>query len=202
MRARYGYTEGLCHFAIAGISGAGKSSLINAFRGIANNAAGAARTGVNETTASFMRYPDPNNGRCVWYDIPGAGTLNVSDWQYFKDQGLYIFDAIIVLFADRLTNTDVTILKTCKACSIPTFIVRSKSDQYIRNIRRDDGYETDEDGRSTAFRRAEAEAREKFINGTRATVKDNLERAGLRSQPVYIVSKTVRCHQIQRMDFG
>ncbi|KAF9463903.1 interferon-inducible GTPase-domain-containing protein [Collybia nuda] len=191
----YGYIQGLRHFAVVGRSGTGKSSLINAFRGLTNNDPEAARVGVNETTADVTRYPDPRNPKCVWYDVPGAGTLNIPDWQYFKDQGIYMFDAVIVLYADRFTSTDIALLKTCRNCSIPTFIVRSKSDQYIRNIRRDSGYETDpEDNQSRftpGFVRAEEKARDKFINETTADVKKNLEAAGLRPKRVYLVSRSV-----------
>lgn len=195
MRARYGYVPGHRHIAIVGLSGAGKSSLINAFCGLANKDNHAAGTGVTETTANVTRYPDPKHSQCAWYDVPGAGTLRVSDWQYFKDQGLYTFDAIIVLYADRFTKTDITILRTCRDCAIPTFIVRSKSDQFIRNMRRDSGYETDPDDHSTRFStpfiQAEEKARNKFVNETTRDLKKNLEAASLRPQRVYLVSRSI-----------
>lgn len=49
-KERYEYTEGSLHFAIAGVAGSGKSSLINAVRCLHNKKAGAAPTGVVETT--------------------------------------------------------------------------------------------------------------------------------------------------------
>ncbi|KAI6097548.1 interferon-inducible GTPase-domain-containing protein, partial [Pisolithus sp. B1] len=110
-KRRMQYQEGLFHFAVAGVAGSGKSSLINAFRGLRNREAGAATTGVTETTRVFNRYPDPDPQQpVVWYDIPGANTLSIPEWQYFNAQGLYIFDCIIVLFADRFTATDIAIL--------------------------------------------------------------------------------------------
>jgi hypothetical protein len=147
-KRRVQYTEGLFHFAVAGVAGGGKSSLINAFRGLENRdtALGAAPTGVTETTLAISRLPDPNQARpFVWYDIPGAGTLKIKDWQYFNKQGLYVFDCIIVLFDSRFTMADIAILMNCKRFGIPTYIVRSKSDAHIRNIMRERGYDSDDD---------------------------------------------------------
>ena len=90
------------HLAICGSSGAGKSSLINAFRGFANHAAGAAPAGVVETTTAINRYPDTRaefpHSHFVWFDVPGAGTLNIPGWQYFNNQGLFIFDVIVLVY--------------------------------------------------------------------------------------------------------
>ncbi|THH04244.1 hypothetical protein EW146_g10229 [Bondarzewia mesenterica] len=91
-KQRLQYKEGMLHFAIAGVAGSGKSSLINAFRGVRNNARDACPTGIIETTTVITRYADPNSATpIVWYDVPGAGTLKAPGWQYFNAQGLCIF---------------------------------------------------------------------------------------------------------------
>jgi GTPase Era involved in 16S rRNA processing len=80
MKARYGYSPDLIHIAVVGSAGAGKSSFINAVRGLSNNDPVAARTGIVETTNTVTRYSDPRpNSRITWYDVPGAGTPNVPD---------------------------------------------------------------------------------------------------------------------------
>ncbi|KAG1882767.1 hypothetical protein F4604DRAFT_1953327 [Suillus subluteus] len=56
-KQRVQYQEGLFHFAMTGVSGAGKSSLINAFRGLRNRDQEAAPTGVVETTTDIMVSP-------------------------------------------------------------------------------------------------------------------------------------------------
>ena len=183
-KLRLQYKKNLFHFAVAGIAGSGKSSLINAFRGLRNKDRGAAPAGVVETTNVIARYPDSDPGNpFVWYDVPGAGTLSIPDWQYFTDQGLYIFDCIVVLFDNRFTAMDVAILRNCARFQIPTYIVRSKSNQHIRNITQDmlDG---DEDAEE-----AKAAAKEKYIRETRASVARNLQAAGLPTQQVYMVDK-------------
>ena len=101
-KARAGYREDRLHFAVCGPSGSGKSSLINAVRGLKNGQEGSAKTGVVECTEALHRYPDPRKRmpypRFVWYDVPGAGTSKIPGWQYFNRQGLFIFDFIILVY--------------------------------------------------------------------------------------------------------
>ena len=101
-KKRVQYDPEKLHFAVCGSSGSGKSSLINAFRGLKNNSPQAAPTGVVETTMAITRYPDPRRElpytRLVWFDCPGAGTLEIPGWQYFNEQGLFIFDIIVLVY--------------------------------------------------------------------------------------------------------
>ncbi|KAG1728279.1 interferon-inducible GTPase-domain-containing protein [Suillus paluster] len=118
MKAKYGYNPNFLHLAVVGSSGGGKSSFINAVRGLSNDDPTAARTGIVETTNAVTGYPGPcPNSRIIWYDVPGAGTLNVPEWQYFNDLGLYIFDCIIVLMDNRFLDSDLAILRTCEQFS-------------------------------------------------------------------------------------
>lgn len=203
-KERIQYQEGFFHFAVTGVAGSGKSSLVNAFRGLRNRDAGAAATGVTETTLEIARYSDPNhNHQLLWFDIPGAGTLNVRDWQYFNEHGLYVFDCIIVLFDARFTMTDIAILSSARRFNIPAYIVRSKADQNIRNIMRDMGYDSDEDEEDSPGRRNKLykAARKQYIEKTRESVKINLENANLPDQRVYLVSNDtmLSCTTTQRL---
>jgi len=180
------HKDGVFHFAVAGVAGSGKSSLINAFCGMGNSDPNAAPTGVNETTLEVSRYVDTLHAeQFAWYDVPGSGTLKVPDWQYFNSQGLYVFDCIVVLFNNRFTMTDQAILANCRRFKIPTFIVRSKSDQHILNLMKDMGYDPDEDDNREQLYKA---ARDQFVAETRRSVQQNLADAGLPDQRVYIVS--------------
>ncbi|KAG6373844.1 interferon-inducible GTPase-domain-containing protein [Boletus reticuloceps] len=141
------YNDGVFHFAVAGVAGSGKSSLINALCGMSNQDPNAAPTGIVETTLEVGRYTNPSHAdQFAWYDVPGSGTLKIPDWQYFNSQGLYVFDCVIVLFNNRFTMTDQAILTNCRRYRIPTFIVRSKADQHIRNLMKEMGYDSDDEG--------------------------------------------------------
>lgn len=198
VRKQLQYKEGLLHFAVTGVAGSGKSSLINAFRGYRNSTSNKnpdiARTGTAETTEQIGRYCDPSRPWLVWYDIPGAGTLKVPDWQYFNDQGLYIFDIIIIVIDSRFTRIDVDLLFNCKRFGIPAFVVRSKANTHItNNIGDDDGDDDDGDDDNSQEKRF-MRARDKFVTDTRQEFESILKNAGLPPQPVYIVAKnTLHC---------
>ncbi|TGZ82239.1 P-loop containing nucleoside triphosphate hydrolase protein, partial [Ascodesmis nigricans] len=120
------------HFAICGFSGTGKSFLINSLRGLTPYTPNSAPTGQIETTLTPTRYPDPRTTspyfRFVWYDIPGAGTLNIPAAQYFIDMGLYIFDFIVLVYGDRFTEVDAAVLEHARRFDVPVFVVRSRAD--------------------------------------------------------------------------
>ncbi|KAJ7231732.1 interferon-inducible GTPase-domain-containing protein [Mycena haematopus] len=174
-KRRIRYRDGLYHFAVAGIAGGGKSSLINALCGLRNGDAGAAATGITETTLHVGRFPDsdPKNP-FVWYDMPGAGTLHVPDWQYFNEQGLYVFDALVVLIDNRFTMTDVAILPQRASLRNP-----------------DMGYDSDDEEQDARSRATlKYAAREHFVSATRQNVRENLRSADLPDQRVYVVSNS------------
>lgn len=182
------------HCAIAGLAGSGKSSLINAFRGLRNNSSSpaVAPTGVTETTMEITAYRDPSaappRSRFVWYDVPGAGTNKIKGWQYFNSQGLFVFDLIIVVVDNRFSEQDLIILQHCERYKIPSFIVRSKANQHILNTMNQD-YEWEGSDDERNFNEVYLQAREKVVGQTRANYHQNLREGGLDpNKQVYIVS--------------
>jgi energy-coupling factor transporter ATP-binding protein EcfA2 len=199
---RIHYNAEKLHFAVCGTSGSGKSSLINAFRGVANRNKNAAAVGVTETTSKITRYPDARSelpySRFVWYDIPGAGTTAVSDWQYFNDQGLFAFDFIVMVYDVRFTKIDVSIIENCYRFNILVFIVRSKADQHIDNMMKQ--LELDSPPGSEEYKKVHEDITAQFVQETRSdfdkhisTMAENSEwgardRQMLLGQRVYMVS--------------
>ncbi|KAG1851440.1 interferon-inducible GTPase-domain-containing protein [Suillus subalutaceus] len=196
MKTKYRYSPGFLHLAVVGSSGGGKSSFINAVRGLSNNDPIAARTGIVETTNAITRYTDPRpDSQIFWYDIPGAGTPNMPDWQYFNNLGLYIFDCIIVLIDNRFLDSDLAILRACEQfTNIEVFIVRSKSDQHINNMASDrmpcgfDPLNVVNETRSR-FQQIKSETQRKFIDQTHQNLQMNLKRNNISPKKVYIVCK-------------
>lgn len=178
------------HLAIAGTSGCGKSSLINAFLNLNPNDAGAAPTGVTETTLVMGRYPDPGTQPLrpwtVWYDIPGAGTQRISDSEYFTKQALFVFDIIIVAIGNRFMETDWQIIRCCLQFNIPFFIVRSISDLEIMNMMRDEVEDYAGPFDSGEFYQ---KCRKQFREESQKMVTDELGRANLPNQVLYCISK-------------
>jgi hypothetical protein len=137
---RFQYKKENIHFAVAGSTGTGKSSLINAFRRLRDTDKGAAKVDIAEATLETKRYPDPDpklpRRRFVWYDIPGSDGVEIDAWEYFKKQQLFVFDVVLVVFSERFRGSDIVLLRHCERLDIPTFVVRTKSDLAIESIQK------------------------------------------------------------------
>ncbi|CAB4038843.1 interferon-inducible GTPase 5-like, partial [Paramuricea clavata] len=66
-----GWKDVKIDIGITGDSGVGKSSFINAIRGLKDDDEGAADTGVKETTINVAKYPHPTNSKIMFWDLPG-----------------------------------------------------------------------------------------------------------------------------------
>ncbi|KAI1644214.1 interferon-inducible GTPase-domain-containing protein [Daldinia loculata] len=152
-RAVAGYEDGCVNIALIGSQGTGKSSLINSLRGLSHGDRDAAEVGDIETTLRRKKYRDSKS--IVWYDIPGSGTRNVSAWQYYYDNDLYIYDKIVFVHGKILTESDLRILKLCQYRKQEWVSVRSKADLHIWSYKRRRGM-------------CPAEARQCYIDAVRS----------------------------------
>jgi hypothetical protein len=83
-RRNEGFEPDATHVAICGPAGAGKTSLLNALRGLRNSDHEAARTGTVETTTQRFKYSShPSFGSLFLHDCPGAGTLRNPAMNYY-----------------------------------------------------------------------------------------------------------------------
>ncbi|XP_063353852.1 interferon-inducible GTPase 5-like [Pelmatolapia mariae] len=124
------------NIAITGESGSGKSTFVNAFRGLCDDEEGAAPTGVVETTSEVTPYPHPNYPNVKLWDLPGIGTTEFPAKKYLKLVGFEKFDFFIIISATRFTENDVKLAQEIQKMKKKFYFVRSKIDNDINAERR------------------------------------------------------------------
>ncbi|KAI9361037.1 interferon-inducible GTPase-domain-containing protein [Pilaira anomala] len=87
--------------AVVGVSGSGKSSIVNAILGYKDTESRAAKVGEVETTARPASYQHPDLANMVIWDMPGVGTQNHPIDTYFEKNYLYAFDLLVVVLGNR-----------------------------------------------------------------------------------------------------
>ncbi|XP_049918402.1 T-cell-specific guanine nucleotide triphosphate-binding protein 2-like [Epinephelus moara] len=121
------------NIGITGESGSGKSTFVNAFRGIDNRDEGAAPTGCVETTLEATPYPHPNYPNVTLWDLPGIGTPNFSASEYLQSVEFEMFDFFIIISADRFRENDVKLVQEIQRMQKKFYFVRSKIDHNLRD---------------------------------------------------------------------
>ncbi|TMS20992.1 Interferon-inducible GTPase 5 [Larimichthys crocea] len=120
------------NIAITGECGSGKSTFVNAFRGIDNKDERAAPTGCVETTLEVTGYPHPNYPNVTLWDLPGVGTMKFPADKYLNRVGFEKFDFFIIISATRFTENDVKLALEIQKMKKKFYFVRSKIDNDIR----------------------------------------------------------------------
>lgn len=118
---------------IIGLSGCGKSSLINAIAGERIAEVG----GYEDTTSEPQEF---SHGGIVFVDLPGCGTEKWPQDSYIRRLGLMSYDLFIIVTSDRLYESDLYLYRVLSAeKGKPCFVVRTKIDQVIEAEKRDNG---------------------------------------------------------------
>ncbi|XP_056455183.1 interferon-inducible GTPase 5-like [Gadus chalcogrammus] len=160
------------HIAVTGESGAGKSTFVNAFRGIKDRDEGAAPTGVVETTMKPEPYPHPRHPNVTLWDLPGVGTTKFPADQYLEYVEFEKFDFFIIVSADRLSENDAKLAQEIKKMGKKFYFVRSKIDNNLSDAKRSQR-EYDE---------------EKTLQEIRDNCIQGLEKQGVASPQVFLLS--------------
>uniref|UniRef100_A0A668RZA1 IRG-type G domain-containing protein n=1 Tax=Oreochromis aureus TaxID=47969 RepID=A0A668RZA1_OREAU len=124
------------NIAITGESGSGKSSFVNAFRGMSDDDEGAAPTGVKQTTSEVTPYPHPNYSSVTLWDLPGIGTTKFPADKYLELVGFETFDFFIIISDTRFRENDVKLAQEIQRMKKKFYFVRSKIDNDINAERR------------------------------------------------------------------
>ncbi|KAL8219506.1 UNVERIFIED_CONTAM: hypothetical protein K2H54_025994 [Gekko kuhli] len=155
--------------AITGVNGAGKSSLINALRGLSDFDEGAAD--VAQVTDNPQPYPHPALPHVTLWDLPGTGTLEFSVEKYLQRVNYSRYDFFILVASERFTTHDFELSCAIQKMGKRFCYVRSKMDTSIENER------TKPDFNEGAT-----------LQKIRKYCLDNLAGAGISSPRVFLVS--------------
>ncbi|XP_059915030.1 interferon-inducible GTPase 5-like [Gadus macrocephalus] len=160
------------NIAVTGESGVGKSTFVNAFRGIDNTDERAAPTGEVETTMKPEAYPHPTYPNVTLWDLPGIGTTRFPADQYMKHVEFEKFDFFILVSAIRFNENDAKLAKEIKKMGKKLFFVRSKIDHNLRDAQRSQREYNEE----------------KMLQKIREYCIQGLEKQGVESPQVFLVS--------------
>ncbi|XP_074548526.1 interferon-inducible GTPase 5-like [Halichoeres trimaculatus] len=160
------------NIAVTGEHGSGKSTFVNAIRGVDHNDERAAPTGSVETTEDVRSYPHPNYPKVIFWDLPGVGTSNYPASEYVKKVGFERFDFFIIVSADRFRENDVKLAKEIQKMGKKFYFVRSKIDNNVR----------DKDRKQREF------SAERILTQIRNNCVQGLQDQGFRSPQVFLVS--------------
>ncbi|XP_053254039.1 interferon-inducible GTPase 5-like isoform X3 [Podarcis raffonei] len=122
--------------AITGRSGAGKSSFVNALRGMKDHEKGAALTGLIETTMVPQEYTHPAFPKVKIWDLPGLGKNEFNAKEYLKKVNFSKYDFFIIIASDRFTIHETKLALEIRKNKKKFYYVRSKVDIDIENYRR------------------------------------------------------------------
>ncbi|KAL8219547.1 UNVERIFIED_CONTAM: hypothetical protein K2H54_026849 [Gekko kuhli] len=167
--------------AITGIAGVGKSSLVNALRGMPDYGEGAAETGETQTTMERQKYPHPTFPKVTLWDLPGIGTPQFEPKKYLKQVNFEKYDFFIIVASNRFTTNDDLLAREIQKMGKKFYYVRTKVDASIVSERKKPDF-----------------IEEKFLEKIRTYCSDNLAQARGESVPmVFLISNC----DLQMYDF-
>ncbi len=116
---------------VTGESGSGKSTFVNAFRGLEDEEEGSAQTGPVETTMEPEVYLHPKYNNVKVWDLPGIGTPNFKADEYLKVVEFERYDFFIIIASDRFRECHTQLAKEITRMGKKFYFVRSKIDSVI-----------------------------------------------------------------------
>ncbi|CAB3997456.1 interferon-inducible GTPase 5-like [Paramuricea clavata] len=170
------------NLAILGNSGVGKSSFINAIRGVDDgDKEQAAETGVTEKTKTPASYGHPTNLNIRFWDLPGIGTPDYPNLPTFC-QKVHIekYDTFLIITAKRFTEYDLQLAKKVESMGKSFFFVRTKIDNDRRSELRKKGFNE-----------------EKMLKKIRDDCVENLRNFSFGEEKIFLVSN----HNPAKWDF-
>ncbi|XP_048124864.1 LOW QUALITY PROTEIN: interferon-inducible GTPase 5-like [Alosa alosa] len=128
--------EVLLNIAVTGESGSGKSSFVNALRGLGDEEEDSAPTGVVETTTEPTAYPHPKYPNVILWDLPGVGTQNFKADTYLEQVEFDRYDFFIIIASERFRSSNVDLATQIQKMKKKFYFVRSKIDVDVQAEKR------------------------------------------------------------------
>ncbi|KAK9958115.1 hypothetical protein ABG768_012289 [Culter alburnus] len=119
------------NIGVTGESGSGKSSFVNAFRGLGDEEEYSAKTGPVETTMEPQDYSHPKYKNVKVWDLPGIGTPNFKADEYLHLVEFDRYDFFIIIASDRFRECHTQLAKEIMRMGKNFYFVRSKIDTTI-----------------------------------------------------------------------
>ncbi|GAB1295988.1 T-cell-specific guanine nucleotide triphosphate-binding protein 2 [Apodemus speciosus] len=121
------------NIAVTGETGTGKSTFINALRGVGQEEDSAAPTGVTETTMMRTPYPHPKLPNVTIWDLPGIGSTTFTPQNYLTEMKFGEYDFFIIISATRFKENDAQLAKAIAGMEMNFYFVRTKIDNDLYN---------------------------------------------------------------------
>ncbi|KAF0872443.1 IIGP5 GTPase, partial [Crocuta crocuta] len=163
----------LLEVGVTGESGAGKSSLINALRGLGAEDPGAALTGVVETTMQPSAYPHPQFPDVTLWDLPGAGSPGCPADKYLKQVDFGRYDFFLLVSPRRCGAVETRLAAEILRQGKKFYFVRTK---------------VDEDLAATRSQRPSAFSEGAVLQEIRDHCAERLRAAGVSDPRIFLVS--------------
>ncbi|XP_058051574.1 interferon-inducible GTPase 5-like [Ahaetulla prasina] len=122
--------------AVTGESGSGKSSFVNAIRGLRDEEASSAPTGVVETTEKPTPYPHPKHPNVTLWDLPGIGTPTFRAGTYLRQVQFSRYDFFILIASERFKASHIQLAREIRRQGKQFYFVRSKVDADLEASRK------------------------------------------------------------------
>ncbi|KAK7139238.1 hypothetical protein R3I93_016389 [Phoxinus phoxinus] len=159
------------NIGVTGESGSGKSTFVNAFRGLGDEEEGSAETGPVETTMEPEVYLHPKYKNVKVWDLPGIGTPNFKADKYLKLVQFERYDFFIIIASERFREWHTQLAKEIMRMGKKFYFVRSKIDSCI-----------------TAEKRKKTFDQKKMLDTIREDCKNGLRKIGIEDPVVFLIS--------------
>lgn len=113
---------------ITGGTGSGKSTFVNAIRGLGDEDPNSACTGVVEMTVEPTPYPHPKYPNIVIWDLPGIGAPTFQAEKYLQRVLVDRYDFFIIITSESFTAKHAQLARGIVQRSKGFYFVRSKVD--------------------------------------------------------------------------